>query len=132
MELVNLWGSSSLGGDVLWFFLILLDGWVLWFLCGPIYADYLTFITCRYCRRARSTCGEILKNTGIVLLGSGGFLVIAGSYVLCQGFIPFEKEWYGAAVFGGSWLTVATIHLLYKVSRNKSHSARRYRLGIRS
>lgn len=124
--------SWAAAGDVLWFFLILLDGWVLWFLCGPIYADYLTFIMCRYCRRARSTCGEILKNTGIVLLGSGGFLVIAGSYVLCQGFIPFEKEWYGAAVFGGSWLTVATIHLLYKVSRNKSHSARRYRLGIRS
>eukprot|EP00913_Durusdinium_trenchii_P033162 g31045.t1 len=45
--------SWAAAGDVLWFFLILLDGWVLWFLCGPIYADYLTFITCRYCRRAR-------------------------------------------------------------------------------
>ena len=103
-------------------FHLLIDGLVIWLLCGPIIADFCTFLTCHYCQRARSTCGEVFINLGIVFLAALGFSAIVGSYFFCYDLL-FKERWYNAAIFGCSRLLFAICHVLYKVSRT-SHRFR--------
>lgn len=104
----------------------IIEGLVLWLLCGPILLDFMTWLAFRYCRRASSIRREICTNLSLLLVASGGFLVILVSYILCQGFLN-ERIWYATAFFGGPWCIIAVLQFLYKVS-HRSHRSNSFSL----
>ena len=90
----------------------LLEGFVIWFLCCPIFVDYTLLVTRRYCRKAASTAGEILKNVAVLLLLLVGLSVIAGTFLLSNEFrLPPMPR---AGVFAGFWCLMALFHLVLK------------------
>ncbi|CAK9018104.1 Uncharacterized protein SCF082_LOCUS13930 [Durusdinium trenchii] len=95
---------------------LIIEGLVIWFCCSPIFVDCITSLACRYSQKATSTCWEILTNISLVLLGSALFSVTGATYVLCQGFLPLDKNWYATAVFGCLWCILALGHFCYKAS----------------
>ena len=89
----------------------LIEGFVLWFLCCPIFVDYTLFLTRRYCQKAAGRA-EILKNLAVLLLLLLGFSAIAGTFVLSSslGLWPLPR----AGIFGGFWCLLALFHLALK------------------
>ena len=90
----------------------LLEGFVIWFLCCPIFVDYTLLVTRRCCRKAASTAGEILKNVAVLLLLLVGFSLIAATFVISNQLHlqPVPR----AGTFGGFWCLMALFQLVLK------------------
>lgn len=100
-----------------------MEGFVLWFLCCPIFADFSIWLAFRYCRRAASRGLEVLKNLGVLFLAVFGFTLMAATFTVGRVLVS-SPSIYRAGIFGGFWCILAFCHFLYKAWRFRltSHS----------
>ena len=92
----------------------LIEGLVLWLICGPSFMDLWLFLSCRYCRRGASTFLEALVNLKVCLL-----VVVYACAVICSWILlcftrPAHERLSGTGVFAGVWGALSLSQFAYK------------------
>ena len=97
-----------------------LADFVIWFLCGPMAADYWIHLGQRFSQKPSSTACEIMKSLVVLLLAMIPLIAINCTALLWQTF-PWGSEIERAGAFAGFWCFMAVGHLLLKeiVSRKR-------------
>ena len=92
-----------------------LAGFVLWFLCGPIFIDGILYLAWRFSRRSTCSASEIMINLAMpaAMLGLVVLAANNGSLLPLLAFSGGSKL-QGAGVFAASWCLLALGHLLMK------------------
>ena len=92
----------------------LIEGLVLWLICGPFFTDLWLFFSCRYCRRRASTFLEAVANLKVGLLAVAYGCAVICSWILLCFTRPVNERLSGAGAFAGVWGTLALSQFAYK------------------
>ena len=92
----------------------LIEGLVLWLICGPFFTDLWLFFSCRYCRRRASTFLEAVANLKVGLLAVAYGCAVICSWILLCFTRPAHERLSGTGVFAGVWGALSLSQFAYK------------------
>ena len=110
----DLTASYAAGGHMKMAIAHLIEGLVLWLICGPFFTDVWRLSSCRYCRRGASTFLEAVANLKVGLLIFAYGCAVLGSWILLCFTWPANERLSGAGAFAGVWGTLALSQFAYK------------------